>query len=136
MNPADKLTQAGFVLTAENGLLWVEPAERLTAEWELFIRTNKPAIMASLTQASMPTVATRSSQETLSAVAATTTTPAPRWEPWPFDRREPTPGDSRWMSHKVACPVCLMAWKQPDRCPDGQRLFASLAPQNLTEKRP
>lgn len=61
-------------------------------------------------------------------------TPAPRWEPWPFDRREPTPGDALWMAHKVACPVCLMAWKQPDRCPDGQHLFASLAPQNLTEK--
>ena len=52
-NPAKQLIEAGFVLEViEGGGLGVTPRARLTPELRSFIRDNKPAIVASLIEAS------------------------------------------------------------------------------------
>ena len=50
MKPADRLTHAGFVLTAEDEWLWVEPAHLLTPELRTFIRAHKAEILQAIRQ--------------------------------------------------------------------------------------
>lgn len=126
MNPADNLTQAGFVLTSEDGWLWVEPAHLLTPELRTFIRDHKAAILQALGENSTPAAPTAlpASAEPPAAAPAPTPVPALR------QSRPQTllQGDAAWQAHRWVCTSCATAWQPQHRCPTGQGLWAALRP--------
>ena len=132
MNPADNLTQAGFVLSAEDGWLWVEPTHLLTPELRTFIRDHKAEILQALTGGGTPDAPTALPASAEPPAAAPAPTPAPTQTPAPALRQSRPQtllqGDAAWQAHRWACTSCATAWQPQHRCPTGQGLWAALRP--------
>ena len=91
-NPAQKIIEAGFALRVVDGdRIAVTPVAGIPINDKLraYVKANRAAIVASLTQASMPTVATKQAQDEPAVLTEATTSPAAARAPdaayWPWE---------------------------------------------------